>query len=306
MTITIGCNKETCGYDRNLVFKYTREYWCTHEPSDSSRAILASPAVPQPFETHPNDPFAYVENVSINRNVQDGNKRSTITVTYTTQLEREEEQSQEDPLARPARITWGTQNERVPIIFDKDDNPIINDAGDLLLGVEEDRALWVISVTKNVAAVPTWVTSYQNAVNSDAVVIGGALISDGLLKMDSISISELKNENGVFFYEISFQMLFRQDGWDQKLLNVGLREKVTVVDWVTETTTTEIRPILTASGEQVDEPVFLGSNGEAIRGNGFDPDTLIQPLKTDLSPSEIITKTYSTKQTQPFNLLPLS
>jgi len=306
MTITVGCNKETCGYDRDLVFRYQREYWATHEPTDSSRAILASANVPQPFESHPDDPLAYVENVSIRRDVKEGNKKSTIIVSYTTQLEREEEQSNEDPLSRPARITWGTQNERVPILFDKDDEPIVNDAGDLLLGVEEDRALWVISVTKNVAAVPTWVTTYQNAVNSDSVVIGGALISDGLLKMDSINISELKNENGVFFYEISFQMLYRQDGWDQKLLNVGLREKVTVVDWETETTTFELRPILTSAGEQVDEPVFLGSNGEAIRENNGDPETLNQPLKTDLTPSEIITKTYSTKQARAFNALPLS
>ena len=62
----------------------------------------------------------------------------------------------------------------------------------------------------------------------------------------------------------------------------------------------------TASSEQVDEPVFLGSNGEAIRENNGDPETLNQPLKTDLTPSEIITKTYSTKQARAFNALPLS
>lgn len=296
--------KETAGDDRDKVVSYTREFKVTHLATDSSKTILASGLVPQVFDAHPDDPFSYVLSRSLSRSIGDGRLVSNLTVQYTSEIEREEEP--EDPLARPARISWSTQNERVPVVFDKDDEPIVNDAGDLLLGVEEDRALWQINVSKNVAAVPTWVTSAQNAVNSTVVVIGGLSIDAGLLKLDSISISELQTENNVQFYEIQFKMLLKQGGWSQKLLNVGLREKVTVTDWETGGTATELRPILTASGEQVDEPVFLDSEGKAIRDNSLNPDTLLQPLKTDLTANEIITKTYNTKPEIDFNILPLT
>lgn len=304
MAVTnVYLQEESGKYGRSLVFEYSSVYSVTHLSSDSTRDILTDASLPQPFEAHPNDFTAYVKDTSISRSIGEGRLKSTVNITYTTELDREEEPS--DPLARPARISWGTQNERVPILIDTDGEAITNTAGDLLLGVEEDRALWVISVTKNVAGVPSFVTSYQNAVNSDAVVIGGASLAAGLLKMDSIEIGEQQEENGISFYSLGFKMLFRQDGWDQVLLNVGLREKVTIVDWVTETTTTELRPILTSAGEQVDEPVFLAANGEAIRENTGNPETTQNPLKTDLTVSEIITRTFSTKPSLPFSVLPL-
>lgn len=297
---------ETTSDDREFVFRYTRTFRIEHANTDGSRTILNDALVPQPWSVHPQDPLAFVDTRNLERSVEDARTSSILTVNYTTELEREEEP--QNPLLRPARISWTTQNERVPILFDKDDEPIVNDAGDLLLGVEEDRALWQINVVKNVAAVPTWVTSYQNAVNSDTVIIGGASLEAGKLKMDAIQISEQQFENGTYFYEVTFQMLFRQDGWDQKLLNVGLREIVstTIFLGVTPIPISELRPILTASGEQVDEPVFLDADGKAIRDETVDPDGNIKPLKTNLTSGEIITKTYSTKDTQAFNLLPLT
>jgi len=307
MAVTnVTLQSETTSDDRQFVFKYVRTFLVEHAASDTSRSILSDSQVPQMWSIHPNDGLAYVESRNLDRSIDTGKVVSLLTVNYTT--DREAEQETEDPTLRPARITWSTQNERVPILFDKDDNPIVNDAGDLLIGVEEDRALWQITVAKNVVSVPSWVTSYQNAVNSDAVTIGGAVLDAGTLKMDAINISDQQTENGVAFYEISFQMLFRQDGWDQKLLNVGLREIVETTIYVTAepTTIAELRPILTSAGEPVDEPVFLDSNGKAIRDETVDPDGNVKPLKTNLSSGEIVTKTYSTKDTKAFSVLPFT
>ena len=181
----------------------------------------------------------------------------------------------------------------------------MNHAGDLLLGVEEDRALWRINVNKNVVSVPSWLLTYQNAVDSDTVVIGGLPIGQGLLKVDSVGIGELAIENEVSFYPLSFSLLLRQEGWDIKLLNTGLREIVTIQDFENDTEYDELQPILDSNGDPVQEPVFLDSEGKAIRENQND-DTAIQPIKTNLTSGEIITLEFETKDELPFSALPLT
>ena len=143
---------------------------------------------------------------------------------YSAELQEREED--ENPLARPAKISWSAAMYQRATLFDADGKPIRNAAGDLFDPQEVEDERWVISVKKNVAAVPKWILSYRMVVNDGAVRIQGLTFPKETLRLQGLAISEEQIENRIPFYEVSFELHFREEGWRRPLINRGYNELV--------------------------------------------------------------------------------
>jgi hypothetical protein len=150
----------------------------------------------------------------------------TIEAEYSSKPTKEDE-SEENPLNRPARIRWRTSNYQKAIWQDINGKALLNSAGDYFdPPVEVDRAYWTVSVAKNVADVPTFILDYENAVNNAAITIGGVVIGQHEAKLSDIEISELKIEGDYQYFEFSYTLERRREKWIPfRVLDQGLRFK---------------------------------------------------------------------------------
>lgn len=152
-------------------------------------------------------------------------RKWTIEAEYSSKPIKENE-SEENPLNRPARIRWRTASYQKAIWRDINDKAILNSAGDYFdPPVEVDRAYWTVSVSKNVADVPTFVLDYENAVNNAAITIGGVVIGQYEAKISDIEVSELKIEGDYQYFEFSYTLERRREKWiPLKVLDQGYRQ----------------------------------------------------------------------------------
>lgn len=285
-------------YNRQKERTYSRFFWVRVTPGTSDATILTHPSIPKPYDPHPEDARALVDNVNADR---ENGRLFSVDVTYSTTIDRDEDP--ENPLNRPAKISFSTSTERVPITVDRDGAPLLNTAGDLLTGIEEDRVLWQITVQKNVAAVPRWLLTYQNATNQDPVRIRGITFPKETLLVSGIEIPEPSIENNTEFVPLTLRLLFRQETWVQLVLNFGLRERRRLFDTSTQEFYEDLVPIY-VSGVPTDEPLPLDENGRAYRETN---DVGLEVIKKDIDPAEIKRnmRRFSTKQKLPFSALPL-
>src|SRR5262249_46326548 len=125
----------------------------------------------------------------------DAPRRWVVTCEYGPPTV-EQGQQQENPLLRPAVLTWGfTQNSRA-VWKDVNGTPIQNSAGDAFDPPPEiDDSRPVLTVTRNEAGFnPAIAIQYQDAVNSDQFLGFNA----GVVKINGIS-STSQSENGIAF-----------------------------------------------------------------------------------------------------------
>ncbi len=175
-----------------------------------------------PYQPHPLSPRLRVAANEPRR--REGTLLWDVNVCYSAELEEREED--ENPLARPASISWSSAMYQRATLFDADGKPIRNSAGDLFDPQEIEDERWVISVKKNVAAVPKWILNYRMVVNDGAVRIQGLTFPKETLRLQGLSISEEQIENRVPFYVVSFELHFREEGWRRRLINRGYNELV--------------------------------------------------------------------------------
>ena len=87
-----------------------------------------------------------------------------------------------------------------------------------------DDSRRVVTVTKNLAVVPSWILTYQDAVNSDVFSIDGISIGIGLAKVQRVSVGEAQSRNGTSFRTVSFTIHLEKSGWLLEPLDAGFRE----------------------------------------------------------------------------------
>jgi len=120
-------------------------------------------------------------------------RKWTIEAEYSSKPIKENE-SEENPLNRPARIRWRTASYQ--------------------------KAIW-----KDINDVPTFMLDYENAVNNAAITIGGVVIGQYEAKISDIEVSELKIEGDYQYFEFSYTLERRREKWiPLKVLDQGYRQ----------------------------------------------------------------------------------
>lgn len=200
--------------------RYTRAFiFSTSLASEDEYHILAHPSAPKNGSAHPSDSGAFV--TSRRAECTDGQNGWLLTCEYSS-----ERQYNEDPTADPAAISWDSEQFQKPAVFDKDGNAIVNSAGDPFDPPNMmDDSRRIVTVTKNLATVPSWILTYQDAVNSDNFTVDGVPVTAGQAKMQRVSVGEVQSRNGISFRPVVFEIHLQRDGWLLEPLDAGFREK---------------------------------------------------------------------------------
>lgn len=217
--------------------------------TDGSYAVGSDPNLPLIGSAHYDDSSAWC--VSLDVDNDNPWKGWTVTATYDSTFELNI-----NPIFEPAQISWDfEQYERVAMV-DRSGDAICNSAGDFYVDppAMRDDSRPVVSVSKNLAAVPSYVLTYQDAVNSSAFTLDGLAIAAGLAKCNRVSISTQQERNGFQFRTVTFDIHLQRDGWALSLLDYGYRAK----------SGSDRNLITNTDGTEPKNPVLLDGSGAAL------------------------------------------
>jgi hypothetical protein len=200
------------------VRQYTRVFRVkTDSNYDEAKTVKA--VCPPIGAVYPYDAFARCRRVRAS-NTSFSKRVWIVTCHYSTGTEIEE-----NPLADPAEIEWVTENYQRIYVKDQAGHWICTTAGELYdPPVEGDDARWTIRIKKNVVAVPTWILTYRNAVNSAAVTVDGVVIAARCAKLSSIRISPVQERNDINFRSLEMGIHTNSETWDKFIENAGFYE----------------------------------------------------------------------------------
>ncbi len=219
---------------------------------DGAEHVLANCGV-SVGEVHPTNSTLYV---SRRRAVNDRKSKNVWIVTITYGDETSEGGKSPQPTDDRVKISWATDATTEPVRYDKDNQPILNSAGQFLDDLKAENARWKISIKKNLYFVPTWILSYRNAINSDSFVIDGILVPQYAAKISSLAIGEWEQRNGYAYRALELGIAIRET-WVRSLVDVGLIRKQP------DDSTKRIR-CSTNDGVFMPKPVLLDGSGNQL------------------------------------------
>ena len=190
----------------------------TTDKTEGPYAVGSHASLPRIGQLYPDDPFAWCKSLSVSWAA--GWNAWRVTAEYTSERELAE-----DPTGDPAYITWDSEQFQRPAVFDKNGKSICNSAGDPFDPPNMmDDSRRVVTVQKNLAVVPSWILTYQDAVNSDMFTVDGITVGVGLAKMQRVSVGAVERRNAITFRTVTFQMHLERAGWLLEPLDAGFRE----------------------------------------------------------------------------------
>lgn len=190
----------------------------TTSQSEGPYAVGSHVSLPKIGSAYPDDAGAWCTTLQVDNT--DPWTGWTVTAEYSSERELSE-----NPTEDAMQIRVYTEQFQKPAVFNKDDELIVNSAGDPYDPPPMmDDSRRVISLVRNVSAHPSWVLDYQDAVNSDTFTVRGITYAIGTGKVQSVSISDAQKRNGHDFYTLEVLIHLQKNGWILKNLDAGFRE----------------------------------------------------------------------------------
>lgn len=247
--------------------EYTRVFMVLFDgPQPDAQAAGGAPGIPTIFSPYPSDFRARAKEVTPKQRSDDPSVYD-VTVKFGS-ITEDERQKQDNPLAKPPRVTWGHtqfQNivEQAYLVTNgnKADSlsSICNSAGVPFDPPQEaDASRLSLSVIYNLPFVPTWILDYQDAVNENDITIEGVSFAARTLKCN-VSVSEWMVENDVTYRQVTLQLQARQETWDIQIVDRGFSQLVN---------TTTLEPLTDDDGNRLDKPALLNGGGGKLVQNG--------------------------------------
>lgn len=179
---------------------------------DDSGVVLADPRLPRmwmPYATPQGfvDFGCWCEDITATR-VKKGATTFKVVARYSNKLDRPDIQQIENPLLRPADISWDTNSTAVPALTDADGNTYRNSAGDPFdPPIEENVRSLVLRITRNQAEYdPLFYIDYEDSTN-DAVFMN--------FKKGAVRCIHIKGtrafENGMFYWKVDMQFEMKKE-----------------------------------------------------------------------------------------------
>jgi hypothetical protein len=262
MTVTyLGPVDNGTGTNTRGVRRYVRKFKLDADKTDDAYTVGSNASLPKIGDSHPSDTAARCEILRVEHT--DPYRGWTVTAEYSSELQNSAGTGglNNNPTLDVAQISWGSEQFQRPLIVDKNGDAVVNSAGDPFdppAMIDDSRR--VVTVQKNLTAVPTWILDYQDAVNNDAFSVDGVSIAIGQAKMQLVTVGPVQERNGTLFRQVNFQIQFQRDGWAVDILDAGFREKdpadstkriaITLDDGTDPSTPV----LLNGSGSKLDDP----------------------------------------------------
>jgi len=205
--------------------EYTRTFRVYLNGTRSADQIIAMCGVAH-GQSHPDQPNATVFSVEIDEAISEedgGQLVASVTAKYKV---KDDEDTDYDPLPWERGDTWKfqTQGVAVPALTYYEGTtptPLTNSAGDFFEGVTVDEAQQKITITGNRQAFPSALAAaITNCVN-DAPYLGFATNCVKVQGISGEAASEVVNEQTVWFWKVTVELLARQSGWNLLLPDIG-------------------------------------------------------------------------------------
>lgn len=244
------------------------------DKEDAIATWAGSPSLPKVGQLHD---VGLLWCIRANAKQTDKSAEWVYTADYSDEVEMAE-----DPTDDPVEIEWETEIYTEAVFKDKDDNAIVNSAGDYFIDPSptREKSHLIAKVKKNVDVVPTWAITLRDVVNSAAVTIDGLSVGAGLALVKRLHISKVMTRNGIDYREVTFEVHIHKDGWAVKPLDAGFREKIS----------NEMHQITNdGDGSEPTTPVPLDGSGRVL---------------TDPTPSTAVFGTFNVYSTADLTQLP--
>jgi hypothetical protein len=102
---------------------------------------------------------------------------------------------------------------------------IVNSAGDWFDDPPQmDDSRVTCQIQKNVAAVPSWIIDYRDAINDAPFTVDGVSIGTGIAKCQPPQIGQEQERNSIVFRQLTLTLQFRDEGWPLYILDRGYYE----------------------------------------------------------------------------------
>lgn len=203
--------------------KGKRTYTHVHKLNVGSKAeakeylVGSNTSLPVIGSVHPDDPYAYCVSLSVDM----------VTMYADWQVTAEYEQNEwivnENPLDDDAAIDWDGENYEEPMLIDNAGDAVLNSAGDFFQNLMRERTRRVVTITKNIAAIPSWIIDSEDAVNSSAFLLDGFSVPAGKAKLAAPRIGRWQTRNNISFREMTMKITLNRDGWNAAPLDAGFR-----------------------------------------------------------------------------------
>lgn len=224
---------------------------------------------------HPDDRKAFCQSLDVSMVTKYA--EWAVTANYSTDIEMEL-----NPWFDPAVIEWDGENFEEVALYDTSGNAILNSAGDPFENVMRERTRRVVTVTKNITSIPTWIITAEDAVNSDPFILQGITIGTGLAKLGAPKIGRKQRRDIFDFYEMTMVIKLNKDGWALTPLDAGFRYR---------DGSGNLARCISDDGTDATQPIPLDGSGAIL---------------ADPTPATAVFETFNTYPAFDFNVLPLT
>lgn len=258
------------------VRKYTRQFGLYATAGEGIFTVGSNASLPKIGSPHYDDAAARCRSLQISRASGKDKHNWIATANYDTQVAYEI-----NPLNDPADIQWDGDNFEEVAVFDRNGQACLNSAGDPLQDLFRERSRRIVTVVKNVATVPSWIITNEDAVNSSSFTVDGFSVPTGKAKLSAPRLGRWESRNGYTFRQMTMVFKLNKDGWASQPLDAGFRYK-----------TGTRRDIITNSdGTLPSTPVALDGSGAVL---------------ANPSPTNAVFLSFNLYPAYDFNLLPLT
>jgi hypothetical protein len=200
------------------VRRYTRQFGLFANGNEGPFVVGSNANLPVIGSLHYDDPSARCRSLQISRASGKDKYNWIATANYDTQVAYEI-----NPLSDPADIQWSGDSFEEAAVVDRFGYACLNSAGDPLQDLFRERSRRVVTIIKNVAAVPDWIITAEDAVNSSQFVIDGFTVPATKAKLSAPQLGRWETRNNVRFRQMTMTIKLNKDGWISQPLDAGYR-----------------------------------------------------------------------------------
>ena len=262
--------------------RFTRVFQVITDNKFDTSVQVTFTGTPVIGDLHPSDNGAFCQDVDA-RQQPFSPTVWIVTCSYSSKNENVVK-DKDNPLNDTAQITWTTEQFQRVVAFDRNDDAVLNSAGQIFdppLMVDDTRV--VVNIVTNQAFVPTWIIETPDTLNSTTVTIDGLTIAPEKAKVKTATVSPQKRRNNINYRTVSLSIALNRKGWQPKLLDIGFTK-------VDPNDSTKRIAITQGDGTTSATPDLLDGSGGVV---------------TDPSFTSAVSLTFDVFETFDFNLLPL-